>query len=317
MLESESGLTGSGAVLGTPSYMAPEQAAGRVREVGPAADIYALGAILYELLTGRPPFEGETAVETLVQVLDREPTPPRHLDPKIPVVLERLCLRCLDKDAARRPGRAADLAEALERYVSGEEVLLPAGGPVRAIRRWARREPALASRTLAFAVGTLALVGKYVLTDAFVDPRHHLVRSLVTQAALMAWIGVSWVFQRLLDRPGWADRVPTLWTLADVVAATVCLCALDGLFSPLTIAFPLLVGTSGLWFRVGQVWFTTVCSLVGFAALVCWTGGPAFEAPNLFRHAFYAGGLGVQGLATALLVQRVHVMARYAGRRAE
>jgi serine/threonine-protein kinase len=117
-----SGQTRTGAVLGTPSYMAPEQAQGKTGELGPACDIYSLGAILYELVTGRPPFRAETPLDTVMQVIDHEPVPPRLLNPRIDHDLETICLKCLEKDSRMRYATAEELGADLQRYIEGDSI---------------------------------------------------------------------------------------------------------------------------------------------------------------------------------------------------
>jgi YD repeat-containing protein len=162
-LDDDSGQTRSGTILGTPSYMAPEQALGRTDQIGPSCDIYALGAILYELLTGRPPFRGATALETLDEVRSREVVPPRRLQAHLPHDLETICLKCMRKEPRQRYARAVDLADDLRRFLNSEPIRArPVGLGERGVK-WVRRRPAA---TLAIVLGVLALIsaaGGYLL----------------------------------------------------------------------------------------------------------------------------------------------------------
>src|SRR5258705_1832658 len=152
--EGQSDVTLDMAKIGTPSYMAPEQVIGKSGSVGPPADVYALGATLYELLAGRPPFRGETATETERQLLTREAVPPSQLNAKVPRDLETICLKCLHKEPAKRYANAAQLAEDLRRFLAGEPILARPSGSVERALKWARRQPAQA---IAVAVGGVAV----------------------------------------------------------------------------------------------------------------------------------------------------------------
>jgi WD40 repeat protein/tRNA A-37 threonylcarbamoyl transferase component Bud32 len=148
----EAGQTQSGTIVGTPSYMAPEQAGGRTKDIGPWTDVYALGALLYECLTGRPPFRAATVTDTLLQVISEEPVPPRQLNAQVPLDLETVCLKCLHKEPARRYGSAEGLAEDLGRWLKGEPVAARPVGRLEKLGRWCKRNPAVAGLTMAVAV---------------------------------------------------------------------------------------------------------------------------------------------------------------------
>jgi WD40 repeat protein/serine/threonine protein kinase len=158
-LDSISLATHSGEVMGTPSYMAPEQAEGRNSEIGVPTDVYALGAILYELLTGRPPFKSASSFETMGQVIFDDPVPPRRLQPKLSRDLETICLKCLEKEPKKRYQTAQELADDLSRFQKSEPIRARPAGVFTRSRKWMKRRPALAALILLALASSIALAG--------------------------------------------------------------------------------------------------------------------------------------------------------------
>jgi WD40 repeat protein len=181
-LDRGEGPTGTGAVLGTPGYMAPEQAHGDNRHIGPAADIWALGATLYETLTGRPPFQGANVAETLLQVTLEDPVPPRQLQPAVPRDLETVCLKCLAKSPGRRYPSAQALADDLQRFLEGHPIQARPVGRLERVVKWARRRPAAAGIIALVVLSLAALQGVSLWLAGYEYQQRRLSEGLTGQA---------------------------------------------------------------------------------------------------------------------------------------
>jgi serine/threonine-protein kinase len=193
-MDAGSGLTQSGTVLGTPAYMAPEQAAGHAKDITIAADVYSLGAILYEMLTGGPPFNGQSPHETIRLVMEQQPARPRVTNPKVDRDLETICLKCLDKDRRLRYRSAEELADELRRYVNGEPIKARPSGRVGRVWRWSRRNPLAASVTVVGATLLLfTTAGAVYVARAQVSAREQDV--LQSNAYAADWIAGTALLQ--------------------------------------------------------------------------------------------------------------------------
>jgi serine/threonine-protein kinase len=296
-----SSLTSSGVLLGTPGYMAPEQVSGD--EASPSADIYSLGAILYQCLTGRPPFRGGTVAETLAQVLEHDPVPPRKLRPSIPRELEYICLKCLEKVPAKRYRSAAALAADLERFLQGEEVHVGQVSLASRLARWARSDPEFACRL----VGQGLLLG-LTQVNFLIIPNPDVPIHLATTAGELFWICSSLRLRRLARSERRWELVRMAWIVLDIAMLTLLLRILGAADSSLVMGFPMLIAAAGLWNRVRLVWITTAASILGYSALAldAWLRA----APRNSNHHpdIILTELAVTGLIVAQQVRRIRAL---------
>ena len=203
----QSEVTADGAIMGTPSYMAPEQALGQIERIGPPADVYALGAILFELLTGRAPFRGASIPATLQQVVHLDPPSPRSLQPGIPRDLETICLKALQKDPAKRFASAQELADDLQRFLHGEPIRARPVGRIESLGKWARREKRVAALSalalLATVVGFVGIFYMYLAERrARVDTEEQLYFNHIFKADTHLFKGkISWAEDVLAGCP--------------------------------------------------------------------------------------------------------------------
>ena len=297
--------TQTGTMVGTLGYMAPEQALGETAKA--TSDVYSLGAILFELLTGRPPFQNASPFDTLVQVIEEDPPRPRKLKRDVPLPLEWICLKCLEKQPRNRYPSAAALVDDLERFLRGDPLLRAAPGPVRSVIRWGRREPALASHLGAIAVSVLILQLKYMVSGS--DPPYHLMVMSVFAAWGLTAVACCWLMRRL-KLP---DIVQYAWAAFDAGFLSLLLYVTppepgQAGAGPLLVGYPLLIVASGLFFRVRLVTFMTVACLVSFGVLVAVGREPVIRPQYTL---IYAAALGVIGFVVGYQAYRVRILSGY------
>jgi serine/threonine-protein kinase len=316
-LESDGNRTATGVIAGTPSYMAPEQAAGRTKDIGPAADIYSLGAILYELLTGQPPFTADNPLDILLDVLSGDPLLPRRINPKIARPLELICLKCLQKTPGDRYLSAAELADDLDRFARGEPPLVRPPNVAQRFWSWTRRQPALASRLIGLGLFWIVDFTNYMLGIGGVTPTFHLHISIV----FAVWMTASIACQQILKRRPWSFPARFAWGTLDALLMFVVLLFIgDGAASPIILGYVLIIVASGLWFRVRYVWFMSALSLISYGILIVdfYYWRPQLhdaKTAGFDRHVIFIVSLILLTAIVAYLVQRVRMLSSFYGQK--
>jgi len=303
----EAHLTASGQILGTPSYMPPEQAAGKLNEVGPAADIYALGAILYATLTGRPPFQAESPVEVILQVLEREPPLPSSLARGVPRELEWICLKCLEKRAADRYATADELLADLDRFLRHEPPEARRATPIAHFRRWVRRRPVLAGHVI--GLGVPLAVAQIVFVS---HPEREWAYHLRICGVLVAWIAASFVFQWLMDRKRTKDWPLYVWCSADAALLAGLLYFVKSPLGAFFGSYLMLIAAAGLAGSTRLVAWTTFCCCLSYLLLLA--VHPEEKQP-LHYIALALVNFALVGTAVGYQVWRMSVLREYYGER--
>jgi len=302
----DSSLTLEGVVMGTPSFMAPEQATGETKHLSAASDIYSLGALLYFLLTGRPPFVAASPLDTLVQVLEGEVIVPRVINAQVGRDLEQICLRCLEKSAERRYPTALTLAEDLERFVRDEPVQARPPGLQPFFLHWMRRQPALVSRLLGLGICLVIAQATF-----FFSPTVSLAQHVRIISSLVIWALLSVICQWALEHQGWTRVVPFLWAAVDTVCLTAALWLDEAMPGPLIASFPVLVAASGLWFRVPVVALTSLLAMLGYSFLVFSDFSRHQRLEQINWHVIFLVLLALTGSIVAYQVHRVRALSRF------
>ena len=284
--------------------------------MGPPTDVYGLGAILYELLTGQPPFREDTPLETVMRVLVGEPPLPRVLNRRIPQELELILLKCLAKSSDDRYPSAEELADDLERFGKQQAITARPPDVLQRVVRWTRREPAAASRLA--VLGVFFIIENTNYSFGAVTLEFHLRMSILQVVWLLGTIG----FQQLLRSERWSMRARFVWGTFDSAMLLAVLLVGSGVSSSLVVIMPMLIVASGLWFRERFVWLITGLSIISYGILVATyfrddplarTSPESFGRPD--RHViFFVVLIGI-GWGVAHLVHRLRTFMGYYGQK--
>ncbi|MDG2014452.1 MAG: serine/threonine-protein kinase, partial [Pirellulaceae bacterium] len=306
-LESDSELTAAGTVIGTPGYMPPEQAGGNLDLIGVHSDVYSLGGVLYAALSGRAPFESDNQMDTLISVLQETPQSLRQQNKSIPVDLEIICLKCLEKEPSLRYASAQEMADDLHLFLSGEPILAK-NDLYRRLRKWSIKEPTLVAHLAAITAMMSLVLFIYLLirlglpiggSDA---PFTYLWRN---ELILASWAVASLGLQKARNHfPSSASMLSLFWAMLDPAILTLLISVNDHPRELLYSLFLLLVVTTGFFRRVDLVAVTTVTSLFGYL-LLQWSGDAAHVYEHRSHIAIFASAIIVTGLMQGFQVLRL------------
>lgn len=303
VVASDQSLTATGQILGTPAYMTPEHASGKEKAIGPSADVYALGAILYFLNTGQAAFSGPTPVDVLMQVLSRRPAKPSKLNKNVSSELDWVCLRSLEKEPAERYQTAADLAADLQRLLQGEPIESPKESLALRLTKWWQREPILAAHTLGIGVTTIIVCVSYMLRSEYSE--HFYYR----MGLLLIWLSGSFFLQSWVDLARWRDAAIYSWLCVDALIYTVLIAFAEPPRSLLLIGYPMMIVSSAMYYQRRFLFAKSVLCLVAYSTL-CWLyQGDIFDKPDFA--AIFLCGLIVITLCMHVMINRIRGLSRF------
>jgi len=298
----ESDLTQTGAMLGTPSYMAPEQIQYHQDHDLRLSDIYSLGAVFYYLLVGRPPFVGPTNFDIMLQLKDRQPVRPSRLNRQVDRELDTICLRAMEKIPSERYTTAAEFGRDLERWINGSAVTSPTKSPwVRWIRWW-KQEPGLVSHAVAISVVILVVLLSHLLGYSLA----HLPTQLTV---LLTWLLICFPLQRWILQSKDTIVPAILWGLIDLFCVSWLIATAGPPRSLLLVAYPLMITASALFYRTRFVILMTTACVLAFLVLTGLIEDPSFERAS-FRILFVCF-LGIQCLTLTSLIFKVRNLFTY------
>jgi len=298
----ESDLTQTGAMLGTPSYMAPEQIQYHHDHDLRLSDIYSLGAVFYYLLVGRPPFVGPTNFDIMLQLKDRQPVRPSRLNRQVDRELDTICLRAMEKIPSERYATAAEFGQDLERWINGSAVSSPTKSPWIRWIRWWKQEPGLVSHAVAICVVILVVLMSHLLGYSLA----HLPTQLTV---LLTWLLICFPLQRWILQSKDTTVPAILWGLIDLFCVSWLIATAGPPRSLLLVAYPLMITASALFYRTRFVILMTTACILAFLVLTGLIEDPSFERAS-FRILFVCF-LGIQCLTLTSLIFKVRNLFTY------